>query len=130
MQEDKQSNDVKPKNGDGAAEGANVIHHPKKTQEELNLHKPWKEKLAISKGAGNNSQTMHKCRGLNKETLSAINRAHTDQCKQEITNIACKQKAGLLYPSHIPRFCPLQGKTVLKKLIVTKYYVYWSHFVK
>lgn len=50
-----------------------------------------------------------KCEIKVKETLSAISRARTQQCKQEISNVACLDKEGKLYPKTLPRFCPYKG---------------------
>ncbi len=45
----------------------------------------------------------------NQRAISAINRAHTQKCKQEIANIACLSQNGTLYPKTLPQFCPHKG---------------------
>ncbi|KAL3876733.1 hypothetical protein ACJMK2_034534 [Sinanodonta woodiana] len=44
-----------------------------------------------------------------KEARSAISRAKTIECKQEITTVACLAKAGRLYPSNLTSLCPFKG---------------------
>lgn len=41
-----------------------------------------------------------------KEAISAIHRARTQKCKQEIANTTCLIKQGLLYPNSLPNYCP------------------------
>lgn len=44
-----------------------------------------------------------------REAISAIHRATTQACKQEIANITCLMLQGTLYPERLPRYCPLKG---------------------
>ena len=51
------------------------------------------------------------CSIKGKETISAINRAKSDSCKQRIAELACRSVdasdgIGNLYPTHLPNFCP------------------------
>ncbi|RWS08792.1 xylosyltransferase oxt-like protein [Dinothrombium tinctorium] len=48
-----------------------------------------------------------------KESISAIQRAVTQRCKQEIANISCLINEDKLYPKYLPRFC--QNKQLTKK---------------
>ncbi|KAG5670975.1 hypothetical protein PVAND_001203 [Polypedilum vanderplanki] len=41
-----------------------------------------------------------------KEVISAVQRARTQQCKEHIINIACQIKAGVLYPKKLTNTCP------------------------
>lgn len=41
-----------------------------------------------------------------KEVISAVQRARTQQCKEHIINIACQIKAGVLYPKKLINTCP------------------------
>ncbi|PIK59665.1 Xylosyltransferase [Apostichopus japonicus] len=43
------------------------------------------------------------------EPYSAISRATTSECKQDIADIVCKMKQGTLYPMKMPRFCPVEA---------------------
>ncbi|GLH11058.1 Xylosyltransferase oxt [Gryllus bimaculatus] len=49
------------------------------------------------------------CDIVTKEAISAIHRAKTQQCKQEIVNITCLIQQGLLYPHYLPNTCPSLG---------------------
>lgn len=51
-----------------------------------------------------------------KEAISAIHRAKTQRCKQELVNITCFALKGLLYPKVLPNFCPNLGLTTGKSL--------------
>lgn len=46
------------------------------------------------------------CEISTKEAISAIHRARTQKCKQEIVNTTCLIKQGLLYPAILPNYCP------------------------
>jgi protein xylosyltransferase len=41
-----------------------------------------------------------------KEVISAVQRARTQQCREHIINIACDIKAGVLYPKKLTNTCP------------------------
>ncbi|RUS75203.1 hypothetical protein EGW08_017040 [Elysia chlorotica] len=47
-----------------------------------------------------------------KDVASAIRRAKTTECKQEIADVFCEQQAGRLYDLHLPNFCPNKGGTI------------------
>ncbi|XP_045155245.1 xylosyltransferase 2 [Echinops telfairi] len=51
-----------------------------------------------------------KCEIVGKDALSALARASTKQCQQEIANVVCLHQAGSLMPKAVPRHCPLAGK--------------------
>lgn len=47
-----------------------------------------------------------KCDILNdKDVISAVQRARTQQCKEHIINVACDIKSGILYPAQLPNTC-------------------------
>ncbi|GCC34839.1 hypothetical protein chiPu_0013316 [Chiloscyllium punctatum] len=50
------------------------------------------------------------CDIMGKDALSALARASTQQCQQEIANVVCLHQAGRLMPHTIPRSCHLSGK--------------------
>ncbi|XP_077489930.1 xylosyltransferase oxt isoform X1 [Amblyomma americanum] len=53
------------------------------------------------------------CDIVEKDALSAIRRATTTQCKQELANVTCLVRRGLLYPSELPRSCEsLSGRVI------------------
>uniref|UniRef100_A0A8C9G4P3 Xylosyltransferase 2 n=1 Tax=Pavo cristatus TaxID=9049 RepID=A0A8C9G4P3_PAVCR len=51
-----------------------------------------------------------KCEITGKDALSALARASSKQCQQEIANVVCLHRAGSLMPQSVPRHCPLSGK--------------------
>ncbi|KAM4663788.1 LOW QUALITY PROTEIN: xylosyltransferase 2 [Discoglossus pictus] len=51
-----------------------------------------------------------KCEITGKDALSALARASTRQCQQEIANVVCMHQAGELMPQSVPRHCQLTGK--------------------
>ncbi|TNN83393.1 Xylosyltransferase 2 [Liparis tanakae] len=50
-----------------------------------------------------------KCDIGGKDALSALHRAGSQQCRQEIANIVCRHQAGKLMPAALPQFCPQLG---------------------
>uniref|UniRef100_A0A3P8T5M2 Xylosyltransferase 2 n=1 Tax=Amphiprion percula TaxID=161767 RepID=A0A3P8T5M2_AMPPE len=56
-----------------------------------------------------NSDFVPKCDIIGKDALSALHRAGSQQCRQEIANIVCQHQAGQLMPDALPQFCPQLG---------------------
>ena len=50
-----------------------------------------------------------KCEINGKEAVSAITRARTVQCKQELADVTCLHNQNKLYALRLPRFCSLKG---------------------
>ena len=46
------------------------------------------------------------CNITGKEAVSAINRATTKACKQEMVDLVCSLEKGTVYPTHLKRTCP------------------------
>jgi protein xylosyltransferase len=42
----------------------------------------------------------------NRETVSAIHRAKSQECKKHILDIACAIESGTFYPKELPNYCP------------------------
>ncbi|XP_075942392.1 xylosyltransferase 2 isoform X4 [Anarhichas minor] len=55
------------------------------------------------------SDFVPKCDIRGKDALSALHRAGSQQCRQEIGNIVCQHQAGKLMPVALPQFCPQLG---------------------
>ncbi|XP_029945376.1 xylosyltransferase 2 [Salarias fasciatus] len=55
------------------------------------------------------SDFVPKCDIRGKDALSALHRAGSQQCRQEIANIVCQHQAGQLMPHALPQFCPQLG---------------------
>lgn len=51
-----------------------------------------------------------KCEITGKDALSALARASSKQCQQEIANVVCLHQAGNLMPRSLPRQCQLSGE--------------------
>ncbi|XP_047215598.1 xylosyltransferase 2-like isoform X2 [Girardinichthys multiradiatus] len=56
-----------------------------------------------------NGDFMPKCDITGKDALSALHRAGSQQCRQEIANIVCQHQTGQLMPKALPQFCPQLG---------------------
>uniref|UniRef100_A0A8C7Z2G1 Xylosyltransferase 2 n=1 Tax=Oryzias sinensis TaxID=183150 RepID=A0A8C7Z2G1_9TELE len=50
-----------------------------------------------------------KCDITGKDALSALHRAESQRCRQDIANIVCQHQAGKLMPHRFPQFCPHPG---------------------
>ncbi|KAF7659311.1 hypothetical protein LDENG_00000160 [Lucifuga dentata] len=55
------------------------------------------------------SDFVPKCDIVGKDALSALHRAVSQQCRQEIANMVCQHQAGQLMPDTLPQFCPQLG---------------------
>ncbi|KAM6972774.1 xylosyltransferase 1 [Aplochiton taeniatus] len=51
-----------------------------------------------------------KCEISGKEAISALSRAKTKACRQQIAEVYCRHKEGQLMPEKVHRYCPLEGK--------------------
>uniref|UniRef100_A0A3Q2Y4M4 Xylosyltransferase 2 n=1 Tax=Hippocampus comes TaxID=109280 RepID=A0A3Q2Y4M4_HIPCM len=51
-----------------------------------------------------------KCQIKGKDAWSALHRAGSQQCRQDIANIVCMHQAGQLMPDALPQFCPHLGE--------------------
>ena len=51
-----------------------------------------------------------KCEISGKEAISALSRAKTKECRQQIAEVYCRHKEGKLMPEKVTRFCPIEGK--------------------
>lgn len=55
------------------------------------------------------------CEITTKEAISAIHRAKTQKCKQEISNTTCLIQKGMLYPKTLPNFCESKSSHLIGK---------------
>ncbi|XP_061625737.1 xylosyltransferase 1 [Phyllopteryx taeniolatus] len=51
-----------------------------------------------------------KCEISGKEAISALSRAKSKDCRQQIAEVYCRHKEGQLMPEKVTRSCPLEGK--------------------
>lgn len=56
------------------------------------------------------------CEIYSREAISAIHRAKTQACKQQIVNKTCLIQEGQFYPEKLPNYCPHNGVTYGKYL--------------
>uniref|UniRef100_A0A8C5FDB2 Xylosyltransferase 1 n=1 Tax=Gadus morhua TaxID=8049 RepID=A0A8C5FDB2_GADMO len=49
------------------------------------------------------------CEISGKEVISALSRAKSRECRQQIVDVYCRHKEGTLMPLQVPRYCPLEG---------------------
>ncbi|KAI3360059.1 hypothetical protein L3Q82_013853 [Scortum barcoo] len=50
------------------------------------------------------------CEISGKEVISALSRAKSRECRQQIVEVYCKHKERALMPEKVPRYCPIEGK--------------------
>lgn len=71
-----------------------------------------------------------KCEISGKEAISALSRAKSKECRQQIAEVYCRHKEGQLMPEKVTRFCSLEGEFILLiiqfDLIQTVLHL-WSH---
>ncbi|XP_037545626.1 xylosyltransferase 1 [Nematolebias whitei] len=51
-----------------------------------------------------------KCEISGKEAISALSRAKSKECRQQIAEVYCRHKEGQLMPDAVTRYCPIEGK--------------------
>ncbi|XP_033827797.1 xylosyltransferase 1 [Periophthalmus magnuspinnatus] len=51
-----------------------------------------------------------KCEINGKEAISALSRAKSKECRQQIAEVYCRHKEGQLMPDKVTRYCPIEGK--------------------
>ncbi|XP_022092486.1 xylosyltransferase 1-like isoform X2 [Acanthaster planci] len=77
------------------------------------LKKQYQSRVANMTVGGNKTiylEYLSKCHVEGKDAVSALARATSLQCKQEIADTFCDMKKGSLYPQKMTRMCPLKGK--------------------
>lgn len=62
------------------------------------------------------------CEIVGKDALSALHRAGSRQCRQEIANIVCKHQAGELMPQALPQYCTQHGSCSLVITIIISFF--------
>lgn len=51
------------------------------------------------------------CEVSGKEAISALSRAKSRECRQQIVEVYCKHKERALMPERVPRYCPVEGES-------------------
>lgn len=52
-----------------------------------------------------------RCEVSGKEAISALSRAQSRECRQQIVEVYCRHRDGALMPQKVPRYCPIEGET-------------------
>uniref|UniRef100_A0A672YKS8 protein xylosyltransferase n=1 Tax=Sphaeramia orbicularis TaxID=375764 RepID=A0A672YKS8_9TELE len=66
--------------------------------------------LSKPKGRGTPRKEQPQCEISGKEAISALSRAKSRECRQQIVEVYCKHKERALMPEKVPRYCPIEGK--------------------
>ena len=53
-----------------------------------------------------------KCEISGKEAISALSRAKSKECRQQIAEVYCRHKEGQLMPEKVTRYCHLEGESM------------------
>lgn len=51
------------------------------------------------------------CEISGKEAISALSRAKSRECRQQIVQVYCRHKERALMPEKVPRYCPVEGES-------------------
>ncbi|KAG7504483.1 xylosyltransferase 1-like [Solea senegalensis] len=76
------------------------------------LHKPHPQAPTPMKMAAGlvPKKERQQCEVSGKEAISALSRAKSRECRQQIVEVYCKHKESVLMPEKVPRYCPTEGK--------------------
>lgn len=71
---------------------------------------PEKKAVALLPPSAEAKKERPQCEVSGKEAISALSRAQSRECRQQIVEVYCKHKQGALMPEKVPRYCPLEGE--------------------
>lgn len=71
---------------------------------------PEKKAVALLPPSVEPKKEQLQCEVSGKEAISALSRARSRECRQQIVEVYCKHKQGALMPEKVPRYCPMQGE--------------------
>lgn len=98
----------------GAATRAPSVSSPPPTLKPSNRDEPSvleKKAVALLPPSVETKKEQLQCEVSGKEAISALSRARSRECRQQIVEVYCKHKQGALMPEKVPRYCPLQGES-------------------
>lgn len=101
--------------GQGAAGGAQQHYHAPQAQQTQALHRhqhPHRKQATAATLEVTYDQPP-KCEISGKEAISALSRAKSKECRQQIAEVYCRHKGGQLMPEKVTRSCALEGKFVV-----------------
>ncbi|NP_001165868.1 xylosyltransferase 1 [Danio rerio] len=87
---------------------ANPTLRPQQSQQ--HRHHFQRPKRSITPTADIKYDQPPKCEISGKEAISALSRAKTKECRQQIVEVYCRHKEHQLMPEKVTRYCPVEGK--------------------
>lgn len=72
-------------------------------------HQP--RKLVTAAPVRGQRREKHQCEISGKEAISALSRAKTRECRQQIAEVYCRHKDRTLMPETVPRYCTIEGES-------------------
>ncbi|KAM9792765.1 xylosyltransferase 1 [Neosynchiropus ocellatus] len=93
----------------GVAGGARQ-HHRGSQRQPPSQHRHHHKKPATASPLEVTYDQQPKCEISGKEAVSALSRAKSKECRQQIAEVYCRHKEGKLMPEKVTRHCPIEGK--------------------
>jgi len=84
-----------------------VVNDPPSNHEPLHSNSSQSDREQLQLSQANLGVNIH-CNVSGKEALSALTRAVTKQCKQQIVDLVCNLQAGNVYPASLQSSCPMK----------------------
>uniref|UniRef100_A0A3P8TW73 Xylosyltransferase 1 n=1 Tax=Amphiprion percula TaxID=161767 RepID=A0A3P8TW73_AMPPE len=106
------NNDTSYPGGHGTAEGPRQHYRSSQAQQAQSQHRhqhPHRRQATAATLEVTYDQPP-KCEISGKEAISALSRAKSKECRQQIAEVYCRHKEGQLMPEKVTRYCPLEGK--------------------
>lgn len=72
--------------------------------------KDGRREFNVAQSGSETKKEQPQCEISGKEAISALSRAKTRECRQQIVELYCKHKDRALMPERVPRYCPVDGK--------------------
>ena len=75
-----------------------------------------KNDVSFSNNANSHVYKLNNSCKLDRLAMSAISRAKTASCKQQLADMACRISKDTLIPKKLPKSCPTKGKVNLLQI--------------
>ncbi|KAM8842522.1 xylosyltransferase 1-like [Synchiropus picturatus] len=85
-------------------------HHRGSQRQPQSQHRHHHKKPATTSPLEVTYDQQPKCEISGKEAVSALSRAKSKECRQQIAEVYCRHKEGKLMPEKVTRRCPIEGK--------------------
>uniref|UniRef100_A0A8C2WNM1 Xylosyltransferase 1 n=1 Tax=Cyclopterus lumpus TaxID=8103 RepID=A0A8C2WNM1_CYCLU len=100
--------------GQGGAGGSRQHDHSQAQQaQSQHRHQHPHRRQATAAPLGVTYDEPPKCEITGKEAISALSRAKSKECRQQIAEVYCRHKEGQLMPETVTRYCPLEGEFII-----------------